>query len=91
LYQSGILEQAQGLLPNKVIEIVLAQGSVLADRAVQVPPAIGADATVVVENAMWVPKTQFAQQPDLELAGERERIESCDPPVFLVIRQRFYR
>jgi hypothetical protein len=79
LHQSGILKQAQNLSPNEFVEIVLAQGPVLADRTMQVPPAIRTDTTVVVEYAMWFSSSGRAAERVAALLTYQQALQKRGP------------
>jgi hypothetical protein len=51
LDQAGILQQADHLGPDDVVEEILADGAVIAHWATEASPSVGTEASVVVDVA----------------------------------------
>ena len=75
LHQLRFLQQAQHFAPDYVIEIVLPNWSVLANGTMQVAPAVGTDAAVVITYAVWFSPAARAVERVATLVADEQALQ----------------
>src|SRR6201987_884252 len=79
LNQSRALEQAQDLLPDQCVKIVLPNRPVLTEGTVKVSPAIGANTAVVVEFVMWFSSSRGSRECIATLLAHQQALQQGGP------------